>query len=870
MRIIVISTPIFQTPVSGYAGLEVIAYEQARGLAALGHEVALVAPDGSTCPGVQIVPCGPAGQVDEKSAFGGFPEVKDGNGNVLRRVHPGYWQALIQADVVIDHSVAGDECLLVRIDGQCRWMSFDELYQWALTRGTPTIERGSVEVPVRGLEVPSALGIHKVAWKPASAVIRHRRKDSIHRVRTEGGFTVDVTSGHSLMVAGHGDLVSVRADVSKGKHAAVARRIPATNKEVRHWPVSCAVLSGCMVKGPSVTKVIVNHKQALLTKALRDEIKPESAVSRIRAWEVRSVPFDSLPEKPTQLTICVYGDAEMQWPVELTDDCLTLMGLWVGDGCYDGCYSLLLSAGERTRHVGDSVARLFGAVCIPSTDRPDVGYRINSKLLVRMFKEAGFDGDCYTKKIPDWIFGLNRRQIGLFLRGYFSADGCSGRVCLNSVNQTLIRQVSVLMALCGLRHNISKGAPGVNPWNGESSLPIWELTVPNDQYRKFVRRVGFVQAGLNEDILKRTPARKSWRGDVPYCLVREKTLRVGAKESVLSLSKLERYKGSVVAAEFSTSALSWRKVTESAVTARDDEYVYDLSVPETENFFVGLVCCHNSWQKWSYSLKAEGALKAPVLGWFHAPVNTMYGQWPPTYPRLPPVEKACPVCISDDQASHFQALHNRPARVCYNGIDPEHYKPIPGVKRTDRFLFLARFSTIKGPAIAIEACLKAGVGLDLVGDTTITGEPQYLEHCMKLAQQESPGWDRSKGKQIVVHGGCSRGETVMWYSKAHALLHSAKDFREPFGLAPVEAMACGCPVLCFNNGALRETVWDGETGLIAETVQDFTEYLTCWWVQNIGPNRRNDCRRRALNFTVEKMAERCEELCNEAVSSGGW
>lgn len=189
------------------------------------------------------------------------------------------------------------------------------------------------------------------------------------------------------------------------------------------------------------------------------------------------------------------------------------------------------------------------------------------------------------------------------------------------------------------------------------------------------------------------------------------------------------------------------------------------------------VVIDHTWMKWAYELKAEGVLKAPVLGVFHAPVNTMYQMWPPNFPLKPVVEKACPVCISYDQAEHFQSIHNRHARVAYNGVDVDNfYVPLPGVKRTDRFLFLARFSTVKSPHLAIEACLKAGVGLDLVGDTSITNEPQYFEHCMQMARQQSPGWDASKEQQIVVHGGCTRGETVIWYNKAHALIHPTQHF----------------------------------------------------------------------------------------------
>ncbi len=281
------------------------------------------------------------------------------------------------------------------------------------------------------------------------------------------------------------------------------------------------------------------------------------------------------------------------------------------------------------------------------------------------------------------------------------------------------------------------------------------------------------------------------------------------------------------------------------------------------------VVLDHSWQKWSYALKAEGVVKAPILGWFHAPVNTMYGSWPPLYPRMPGVEKACPVCISEDQADHFRALHNRDARVCYNGIDPEFYKAVEGIPRTPRYLFLARFSTIKGADIAIDACLKAGVGLDLVGDVKITNEPEYYEHCRRLAEHTSPDWNRERdGKQINIMGGCSRGEAVMLYSKAHVLIHSAKNFREPFGLAPVEAMACGLPVLCYDNGAMRETVASG-CGKVVRTDGELVNAIkdTAMGVSN---DTRHKCRNNAVRFTVDRMVARVEELCELAVKTGGW
>jgi len=263
----------------------------------------------------------------------------------------------------------------------------------------------------------------------------------------------------------------------------------------------------------------------------------------------------------------------------------------------------------------------------------------------------------------------------------------------------------------------------------------------------------------------------------------------------------------------------------------------------------------NTWQKWSYSLKQEGRLKAPVLSVCHAPINTMFQS-------LPLVDKPCFVCISQDQADHFKALFSREAKVAYNGVDLDFYRPL-GIPRTDRFLFLARFSTIKGPDIAIEACKQAGVGLDLVGDTSITNEPEYLEQCKKMCD----------GKQIRMVGPMSRSECVYWFSQAHCLIHANERFREPFGLSPVEAMACGCPVIAWDHGAMRETVGtDNSTGYLVNSYQDLVGAVrhAAVWDKTCLDALRSQCRRRAMLFTEERMITRYEELCSEAIATGGW
>ncbi len=290
----------------------------------------------------------------------------------------------------------------------------------------------------------------------------------------------------------------------------------------------------------------------------------------------------------------------------------------------------------------------------------------------------------------------------------------------------------------------------------------------------------------------------------------------------------------------------------------------------------------HSWLKHSYMLKAEGKLKAPILGVCHAPVDTMFKQWPPQWPGFPPIQKACPVCISEDQRQHFEALFNTPARVAYNGVDLDFYKPIEGVRRGDRFLFLGRFSSVKSPHLAIEACLKAEMGLDLIGDTSITNEPDYLKKCMDMCDwtperiKASTVYSRKpRDKWIRFVGPATRSECVWWFSQAFALIHPVKNFREPFGLAPVEAQACECPVIAWNNGAMRETVSDSYTGRLVSSEEELVDTIKyCKFTDPVFDNKaanvwRNNCRTQATKFSIHHSINRYEQLCIEAIN-GGW
>jgi glycosyltransferase involved in cell wall biosynthesis len=74
---------------------------------------------------------------------------------------------------------------------------------------------------------------------------------------------------------------------------------------------------------------------------------------------------------------------------------------------------------------------------------------------------------------------------------------------------------------------------------------------------------------------------------------------------------------------------------------------------------------------------------------------------------------------------------------------------------------------------------------------------------------------------------------------------------EPFGLAMIEAMACGTPVLAFNHGSVPEIIDPGVTGAIVNSVDEAVRMLPHVLALDRGAVRR----RFEQRFTARRMAE---------------
>ncbi|MBI2954020.1 MAG: glycosyltransferase, partial [Chloroflexi bacterium] len=174
----------------------------------------------------------------------------------------------------------------------------------------------------------------------------------------------------------------------------------------------------------------------------------------------------------------------------------------------------------------------------------------------------------------------------------------------------------------------------------------------------------------------------------------------------------------------------------------------------------------------------------------------------------------------------------------YNSIDVASY---PYSEAKDEYLlFLGRMSKDKGPHIAIQVAKK--LGRKLIMAAKIGAED--VEHYRNVVK---PMID---GRLIEYVGEVDASTKKELCSKAAGLLFPII-WNEPFGLAPVEAMACGTPVVSFKNGAAPEIVVSGKTGFLVDDADEMVQA-----VRDLDKINPLDCRKHVVrNFDAPRLAD---------------
>lgn len=227
-------------------------------------------------------------------------------------------------------------------------------------------------------------------------------------------------------------------------------------------------------------------------------------------------------------------------------------------------------------------------------------------------------------------------------------------------------------------------------------------------------------------------------------------------------------------------------------------------------------------------------------------------------------------CISDAMAQHAPAqIKEHLLGAVHNAIAVEQFPFVD--KKREYYITLARFTKDKGQSTAVKFASKFKKKLRMAGTVAGIGTNRKLLFELSnplsvLRKNEEFRYYSDKILPYVLRhpsityvGNLSGRKKLKFISEAKALLFPI-EWDEPFGMAVIEALACGTPVVAMNRGSMPEIIQHGINGFLANDEKEFFEYA-----QRVGEIDPAECRRTVEeNFSARSMAlkyiERYEEV----------
>ena len=173
----------------------------------------------------------------------------------------------------------------------------------------------------------------------------------------------------------------------------------------------------------------------------------------------------------------------------------------------------------------------------------------------------------------------------------------------------------------------------------------------------------------------------------------------------------------------------------------------------------------------------------------------------------------------------------------YHGLPEDLYRP--QLQHLGTYLaFVGRISPEKRVDRAIEIAKRAGMPIKIAAKVDAADKEYFDSEIRKLLNHPL----------VEYIGEIGDHEKSEFLGNAYALVFPI-DWPEPFGLALIEAMACGTPVIAYRMGSVPEIIEEGETGFIVDNMDDAVSA-----VHRVRALDRAVCRRIfEQRFTVSRM-----------------
>ena len=191
------------------------------------------------------------------------------------------------------------------------------------------------------------------------------------------------------------------------------------------------------------------------------------------------------------------------------------------------------------------------------------------------------------------------------------------------------------------------------------------------------------------------------------------------------------------------------------------------------------------------------------------------------------------ITLSHEVVRRIKKLYRKEASVIYPPVDTEFFTPLDAPKK-EYYVAVGRLVSYKRFDIIIQACNA------LKKELVVIGKGNQENQLKKIAGPTIHFIEQVDDELLRMH-----------YREARALICAGV---EDFGLTPVEAQACGTPVIAYEKGGVKETVLENKTGVFypEQTAQSLQLALENFETKSFSPE---SCQANAQRFSTSRFTK---------------
>ncbi|MBW2995077.1 Flp pilus assembly complex ATPase component TadA [Candidatus Woesearchaeota archaeon] len=507
-------------------------------------------------------------------------------------------------------------------------------------------------VPIKELEnanlklfyLPTLSNEAKMMLKPISGFVKHPKCSKLLKITTKTGRSVTVTPDHSVFTHVNFKIAAISTDQLKpGDPLIIPSKIPSEFNDIGH------------INLLEVFKD--NYRLENAEPYIRKAIKVIGWRKASRICGVADVYHYLLSTQKTRIPISSFlklmKEAGIEYNIEdlrvkrgtsnsipvkfpINENIMRLMGYYLAEG--NICKDKIQITNSKPKIIEDIKYICRKELGLEVKQRKIKGYGnsiqmfIISKPLLDLFIYLSCGKTSYYKRIPGFVYGLNKRKICSLLKGMYSGDGsissnkCAGNMIRYfSTSQKLVEDVSYALLSLGIVCRLLERAP-----KKKGSKMIFIAEIKQRKYIEyFLNNIGFTHKNP-EMISKSFPHSKD--DSISFDPKEfERHLRLPRKYRHLRKTKqcskdylkriTEEVKCSDEIYDFSHGDFFIDKIkTIETINLSAPEHVYDLEIKSTQRFIGGFggILLHNTEAKALYEAMRVGAAANIVAGTIHA------------------------------------------------------------------------------------------------------------------------------------------------------------------------------------------------------------------------------------------------------------